>query len=128
MFVIHRRPNFLVLACFKAPAFSIVRDHFFQILCSFFFKTFQMYQGELKVSEKKKNILTCSRYIGQNLRQMVDRPDGIFLFRLHKAILWEDASGPNYPLCILYLYNYITIYFFLIYTCIYRYGELVLTS
>ena len=25
------------------------------------------------------------RYIGQNLRQMVDRPDGIFLFRLHKA-------------------------------------------
>eukprot|EP00434_Breviolum_minutum_P032832 symbB.v1.2.029039.t1/scaffold3137.1/size62610/1 len=24
------------------------------------------------------------KYIGQNLRQMVDRPDGIFLFRLHK--------------------------------------------
>ena len=29
------------------------------------------------------------RYIGQNLRQMVDRPDGIFLFRLHKA----DGTG-----------------------------------
>ncbi|CAJ1400528.1 unnamed protein product [Effrenium voratum] len=24
------------------------------------------------------------KYIGTNLRQMVDRPDGIFLFRLHK--------------------------------------------
>jgi len=24
------------------------------------------------------------KYIGQNLRQMVDRPDGVYLFRLHK--------------------------------------------
>ena len=26
------------------------------------------------------------RYIGQNLRQLVDRPDGVHLFRLHKEI------------------------------------------
>ena len=34
------------------------------------------------------------RYIGQNLRQMVDRPDGIFLFRLHKATTGRrDGTG-----------------------------------